>query len=335
MTLLPNCEMMHRHLEWLTIGGPLQYRFEIAWGPPDQGPIRASTYRLDDVATAVSAATELNSAGNNVYVGVTLKDAETPACGRTGNEHAAMATSLALDFDNDFISGAQRLGVISPPQHLLITGTQPKLRGQLWVPLTRTFNLKVWDHANRELAAYCEADLNAVGVNRLMRLPGTISYPNTVKRSRGYCVEVTKLISRESKRFTIAEILQNLPARSVVAQAIPQRQARDLPANTTNVIIIMSALDALPIEFADTYRLWLSVGFALHDWNSGPVGLALWKALSNRCRLKADRTDFDRRWSRFGRSRSPERITLGTLLHHARKAGWSPPTSWDRLTQVS
>jgi len=327
--------MMEQHLEWLTIGAPLQCRFEIAWGLPDQGPANAKTFALDDVAMAVTAATAANLAGNNIYVGTTLKGAATPMLGRTSNAHAAMATCLALDFDSEFVTGARRLGCIARPQQILITGTQPGLRGQLWVRLAPSFNLKVWSHLNRELAACCEADLNAVGLNRLMRLPGTISYPNTVKRSRGYSIELTQLISREGERYTMTEILQNLPPRiSEPAQPKAPEHPGDLPANTTNVIIIMSALDALPFEFADNRRLWLRVGFALHDWNPGPVGMALWKAFSGRCRSKADETDFDSLWSRFGRTLGSGKITLGSLIHHARQAGWSPAEPWDRITRV-
>ena len=133
---LPDRPAMRRHLKWLT--EPVrqtssQLRVEIAWGDPDSGPNRAKTFRLDQIDAAVSFAAWINFKGCNVYVGVTLKRADTPASGRTGSQHAALAAALAIDIDSDFVSGAKRLGVIARPQQMVITGRLPGLRGQLLV----------------------------------------------------------------------------------------------------------------------------------------------------------------------------------------------------------
>jgi hypothetical protein len=336
MTLTPDGSAMGQHLEWLTTGAPIDYRFEIAWGNPDQGPTNGRTFRLDDVASAVDVATQANLAGQNVYVGVTLKHSETPEFGRTSIAHAAVATGIAVDFDRAFLSGARRLGSIARPQLILITGRQPSLRAHLWVRMSPMYKLKIWDHVTREVVAYCEADANAVGINRLMRLAGTISYPSSAKRSRGYGVEPTQLISRGTESYLAADILAALShAPKAPSQPASSDKIDRIPVNVTNAAIICSALNALPPIFVEEYQPWLSIGFALHDFSPGPVGLSLWKKHSARCPAKAAVTDFGRYWSRFGRRSDGNQVTIGSLIHHAKEAGWRAPAAWDRTNRLN
>ena len=69
--------------------------------------------------------------------------------------------------------------------------------------------------------------------------------------------------------------------------------------NRTNVALIHSMLDALPDEYATEYDPWLRVGFALHSFDDGEIGLALWERFSNRCPDKAEGTDFAGLWAGF------------------------------------
>lgn len=336
MSSAPNESAMRQHLDWITTGAPIDYRFEIAWGLPDQGPNNARTFRLDDVASGVAAATQTNLAGNNVYVSVTLKSPSTPAYGRTRKEHSAVATCLTVDFDNQFISGARRLGSIARPQLIVLTGTRPSLRAQLWLRITPIYHLRLWDHATREIAEVCQADLNAVGLNRLMRLAGTVSYPTTAKRSRGYIEEVTQLISRGFENYSVGDLLVALPPRE--ARAAPTNcgmEHRSLPANTVNIEILCSALRALPVEFAVEYSRWLRVGLALHHFCPGADGLKLWMRFSERCPDKAAVTNFESHWARFSLRRNASPVTIGSILYHARKAGWRAPRRWDRVGRIN
>lgn len=327
---------MRQHLEWLTTGAPIDFRFEIAWGMPDQGPTNGSTFRLDDVASAVAAATQANLAGHNVYVGVTLKLPNTPVSGRTRKMHAAAATCIAVDFDNQFEDGARRLGSIARPQLIVVTGRRPTLRAQLWLRMTTAYKLDIWDHVTRGIAEFCDADLNAVGVNRLMRLAGTRSYPSSAKRSRGYVEEDTQLFSRGNESYSLSDILGALPPREAITPKTSRSAThRSIPVNTNNLEIIGSALHALPVEFAVEHSKWLSVGLALHHFCPGPDGLALWMRFSERCPDKAAVTDFESHWARFGRQRDAKPVTIGSILYHAKKAGWKAPRRWDRTGRAN
>jgi hypothetical protein len=94
-------------------------------------------------------------------------------------------------------------------------------------------------------------------------------------------------------------------------------------------------LDTFPDTHADNFDLWLRVGFALHEFDGGPIGLALWRQFSMRCPVKAAQTDFDRRWAGFDREFAGRRLGLGWLWLEAQAHGWSAPRRWDRSTKIA
>lgn len=103
-----------------------------------------------------------------------------------------------------------------------------------------------------------------------------------------------------------------------------------LPVNPANIVIIMSMLDALPDRFASEHDDWLKVGFALHDFDNGAVGLALWKKFSQRCPAKVDEVKCEARWASFDNGYSGKKRKLGSLVHHAKESGgWGAPRQWD------
>jgi hypothetical protein len=93
-------------------------------------------------------------------------------------------------------------------------------------------------------------------------------------------------------------------------------------------------LDALPAEYADDFDLWIRTGFALHDFDDGEVGLALWKRFSRRCPDKANHTDFDARWAGFSRNYQGHMISIGWLRAQAQTQGWRAPCRWDRSVKI-
>jgi hypothetical protein len=112
-----------------------------------------------------------------------------------------------------------------------------------------------------------------------------------------------------------------------------KRPKKPPPVNRTNAAIIQTMLDALPDAFATEENLWFRVGLALHYFDRGPVGLALWRKFSMRCPHKAALTDFEKRWTYFNRGYEGRPITLGWLQWQAEAHGWLLPCRWDRSTR--
>ncbi len=349
----PNAETMLDHLSWI-VGPALSaypdLKFEIAWGPPARGPAFAKTLRLDQINAAVAFAAWINARGCNVYVGATLKRADTPAKGRTRSDHATVATCLPVDIDGGFVTGARKLAVIAKPRLVVITGHAPELRGQLWIRLTPTENMDIWSEVNRRSVIFCGGDRFALGTYRLMRLAGTVSFPSSQKQARGYGVEMTFTRFVDAPTYELRDLLNRLPAvgprhelmrsneGSSTASAksvLPSNLRGSPPLNRTNVAIVKSMLNALPDDYAGDFGLWLRVGFALHEFDGGPSGLALWRQFSERCPEKARQTDFDRRWVGFDREFAGRRLSLGWLWIEAQTHGWSTPRRWDRSTKIA
>lgn len=330
----PNRADMRRHLEWLAEpvrGKSPDLRLEIAWADPETGPNRAKTCRLDEIDDAVGFAAWINGKGCNVYVGATLKRADTPIKGRTNSPHAALATCLPVDIDGDFDIGAHKLATFAKPQLLVLTGRTPQPRGQLWIRIAPTEEMEAWSEVNQRSVNFSGGDRNALGTYRLMRLAGSISYPPIKKQARGYVAELTTLHPVNAPAYDVHELLDRFPSVSL-GPALVQPPAGDgrgdgnlcerPPVNRTNVALIQSMLDALPAEYASEYDLWLRAGFALHSFDDGDVGLALWERFSNRSPEKAEGTDFAGLWAGFSRKYKGSRISLGWLWANAQERGW-------------
>lgn len=69
------------------------------------------------------------------------------------------------------------------------------------------------------------------------------------------------------------------------------------------------------------YDEWIEVGMAIHH-STGGAGYLLWDKWSEGS-SKYDDTDMDKKWHSFGKASNP--VTIGTLIHHAKKTGWAVP----------
>lgn len=316
----PDCAAMRCHLELLAL--PVKehrdLQVEIAWGKPDAGPNRARLFAVSRLDDAVQFAAKVNNSGCNVYVGMTLKKPDTPRDQRTGNQHAAIATCLAIDIDRGLVAGARNLPV--KPHLLVVTGMTPDPRGHLWMSIKPTSDLDLWDEATTRAVALCNGDMGARGRSRVMRLGGSVSYPPESKKNRGYKIESVIVHRLNTRNYDLAELLHILPlalpaAAFVASYQRPQaRRTRSAP----DIEKVMLALGALPISYAQEHDLWLYVGFALHDFDPSSKGLALWKQFSRRCLEKAVRTNFEKRWASFGKQTGRKMISARWLFAQAR-----------------
>jgi hypothetical protein len=341
---------MLSHLRWLSDPARDTHphmRLEIAWADFDTGPNRAETFRIDAIDDAVRFAVSINQKGKNVYVGATLKRADTPAKGRTRAEQAAIATCLPIDVDGNLVDGARKLAMIARPQLIVITGCTPQVRGSLWIRIATTADMAVWSEVNRRSVFSSGGDRNALGTYRLMRLAGSVSFPSVKKQARGYVDELTIVHPVKAPTYDVRELLDGFPAVRLDNAIDPSRTGSSadgptahkgnlstrLPVNRTNVALIQSMLDALPNEYVIEYDLWLRVGFALHSFDGDEVGLALWERFSNRGAEKAEGTDFARLWAGFRRDYGGKKISLGWLRANSQEHGWRAPCHWDRSTE--
>jgi len=85
---------------------------------------------------------------------------------------------------------------------------------------------------------------------------------------------------------------------------------------------VKDALDNIDPDLEHTE--WVKIGYAVHDFDDGSRGKSLfesWSKQGTKWDENAQRT-IDTIWSKAD---SGNGVTLGTLIHHAKKGGWSPP----------
>jgi hypothetical protein len=190
----PDAGNMLRHLLWLV--APARDRFpgalvEIAWDNGATGeknqPTNASLFELHELDAAAAHAEKMNTQGRNVYVGVTLKKPDTPRDKRTKASDFCVGTNVPADVDENAEEVAARLKELGAHAGMTVTtGRTPGLRQQKWHQLIEPCDDPIkFKRAFENLVVSAGADRSATGLNRLMRLGGSVSFPPGKKRAKG------------------------------------------------------------------------------------------------------------------------------------------------------
>ena len=182
---------------------------EIAYANPAAGGgLRAAEqFSAFELEAAGDFAERKNRKGFNIYVGVALRQGETPATsnGRASGANVLTACRAWTDFDGE--GDAARVEAILKdkdirPAEVVTTGTIPHRRFQVHFELLGKPSEDGLDPGNPtadELTAVNTALKELLGgddvqnADRVMRLAGTVSYPSPGKVERGYVPELVTL----------------------------------------------------------------------------------------------------------------------------------------------
>jgi hypothetical protein len=148
------------------------------------------------------------------------------------------------------------------------------------------------------------SDKNAKDICRVLRLPGFLHRKNGTPH-------LVRVIANSGKRYTRAEIIAAFPAP--VRKEKPASSSYQWHPQHDDDEQIRDAIFAIN---ADDRLVWRDIGMALKDHYSDP-GRALWDQWS-RTSKKYDDKEQDKAWRSFRR----QGITIATLFHHAKQAGW-------------
>jgi hypothetical protein len=229
----PNAEAIRAHLEWLIAPARGAYDdalMEIAHGQPEGGPSAARLFGFDQLAEAADYAVRRNLDGRNVYVGAALRLPDADLNKRASADDFYVATAVPVDIDTDYDATRARMAAVCQDGLVVVTGLTPERRSQHWVRLAELCDSDAeFGHAFAGLVEHIGADVKVKDSARVMRLGGTVAYPNAKKVAAGYRVEVTALKINPDARPADINQLRSLAAGP--AREGGRREFSDRPAN--------------------------------------------------------------------------------------------------------
>lgn len=187
---------------------------EIAWTDNTGKPNNARLFPCTPAGldTAAEAAARASDAGRNVYFGVNPRKPGTPTGQRASDEHVDCVLWHFVDGDTSeadaFYTAAAEFDAFPVPTSLEVTtGTAPHPRRHLYWELdTPETDMDAWRARQRALASHYQGDQSVKNPSRIMRLPGSISYPPPKKRDKGYKVEAVAVTAMKAGRASAASI---------------------------------------------------------------------------------------------------------------------------------
>ena len=211
--------------------------------------ISVARFALDWKDEAIEHAVKINAAKQNVYMCINpidgLKAAEIGGGKAAKDADIAAAFFCFADADTD---GAMSniLNFAGPKFTMSIkTGTTPFMRGHAYWRLEEpVFNLQAWRDAQKAIAGVLNTDPMVVNPSRIMRVAGTVSWPNADKQAKGYVPElVTMRTTFKDDRDPVPfeRIMRAFPASAVRTNTV---QADAQPyANGIQIDVGRQAMD--------------------------------------------------------------------------------------------
>ena len=172
--------------------------FELRCLAKNRTPI-TQIFTLDAIVDAVDLAVRMNATKLNVYMTINPINPNSIRVGKgaTDNDILRAHYSFADADDQNGFDGLIRLSTSQPPDINVITGTVPhERRHAYWRLAEPCHDLSLWESKQAQIAAHARTDSAVTNSSRIMRVPGTISYPEATKQSKGYVQEFVTMMVR-------------------------------------------------------------------------------------------------------------------------------------------
>ena len=170
--------------------------FEIRCLGENRKPI-VERFTLADINKAADLALRMNEAKLNAYITINPinPDAKIKASSSaTNNDILRAHYSFADADDQEGLAGLIALSNKQLPDITVTTGTVPHERRHAYWQLTEPcFDMRLWKSKQAQIADQCKTDGLVKNPSRIMRLPGTVSYPKVSKQNKGYIPELVTM----------------------------------------------------------------------------------------------------------------------------------------------
>ena len=169
--------------------------FELRCLAKNRTPI-TQIFTLDAVGEAVDLAVRMNATKLNVYMTINPITPNSIRVGKgaTDNDILRAHYSFADADDQNGFDGLIRLSTSQPPDINVITGTVPhERRHAYWRLAEPCHDLSLWESKQAQIAAHARTDSAVTNSSRIMRVAGTVSYPDPAKQKRHYVPELVTM----------------------------------------------------------------------------------------------------------------------------------------------
>jgi len=168
------------------------------------------------------------------------------------------------------------------------------------------------DSGNLRLGDIIVPEFQTVNSDMLSRLQAEAAKHKTENQIRSDKPEPTKAASADNSQNTATQKQTTTGAATF--------------SHDEELLRVRSALESLDPDCE--YETWLRIGMAIHSLDSGPSGFELFDSWSRRGSKYEEGCTQDK-WQSF----TPDAgVNIGTLFHHAKEAGWTPPIPATRQT---
>jgi hypothetical protein len=178
--------------------------FEVRCLGENKKPL-SQKFSYKKIPDAVEFAKGMNEQKYNVYTTVNPINPNVEKNAR--DENVSLAFFSFADADD--LAGVEALKKFcesQKPDFVVITGNTPHLRAHTYWRLDQPCaDMEVWRETQQRLASNFKTDPSVINPSRIMRVPGTISYPSGKKRAQGYIDELV-VISINPNPIPFADI---------------------------------------------------------------------------------------------------------------------------------
>ncbi|MDZ7906203.1 MAG: AAA family ATPase [Cypionkella sp.] len=335
-SLAPNASDISRHLHmitarWAELGQPamLELRAFAENRSPQTAKFRPEWIDEPEIGATAWAA-EVNAMKMNVYAVI-----NPIRYGYTGSaKDTDIIGSLYLWADCDDADAARNVKSFVGPKWTaaVTTGTIPSARAHVyWELESPCTDLAAWRAMQSDIAATFKSDKSVINPSRIMRLSGTVTYPDTKKRERGYVPEISRLRTEyDDGRAPIAfdRMRQVFAAQTTLSErAKPSAQPPSQGGFEIQTAAMGNGVNASNDEVLDLlsyispdigYADWLAVLMGLHDkFEGSDEGLEIaveWSAKG----AKYVAGEVEAKWDTFTPGKGSG---FGTIAEFARQGG--------------
>ena len=177
---------------WNEVGQPLLEIRSIS----TTGSTNAARFRLDQINEAVEHAEAMNKAKANIYMCINPVDPISPiSAGKAAKDTDIMAAFYCFA-DADTKGAMENIMSFAGPKFTMSvkTGTTPFARGHAYWELEEPCqNMDAWKEVQKSIAASLQTDAAVINPSRIMRVAGTVSWPNKKKQEKGYVPELVTM----------------------------------------------------------------------------------------------------------------------------------------------